>query len=171
MAVEWKRILLEGDAATLTTSDPSDVGVTAGSGTSLEAARADHVHDTAAGFIDNANKFTTGVVDSAAIGSDAIVNSHIATGAVESAEIGSDAILSSHISTAAVDSAAIGSDQVTSSHIAQLTETLDFNDNQAQDMVFHTVANATTRDALSAVLGKVVWQSDTLHAYICTSDA
>lgn len=40
---------------------------------------------------------------------------------------------------------------------------------QLTNQVVHTVANAAARDGLTAVLGKIVFQSDTLTAYLCTS--
>lgn len=129
MALEWKRILLDGDAAVLTSADPEDIGTTAAVGISEEASRADHVHRMGDGSIDVSTLFVGEVVDTAAIADDA----------------------------------------VTSDKIASLTAALDFAGQQAQDMVLHTVANATARDLLTPALGKVVWQTDELHPYICTS--
>jgi hypothetical protein len=42
---------------------------------------------------------------------------------------------------------------------------------QLTNQVIHTVANAAARDGLTAVLGKIAFQSDTLAAYLCTSIA
>jgi hypothetical protein len=42
---------------------------------------------------------------------------------------------------------------------------------QLTNQVIHTVANSTARDGLTAVLGKLAFQTDTLAAYICTSIA
>lgn len=67
----------QGAVATLTSSAPEDVGITAAVGDGSDAARDNHVHDTATGFIDNANKFASGVVDSAAIGSNAVQKEEI----------------------------------------------------------------------------------------------
>lgn len=139
MAVEWKKILLEGDAAIPSDATPANVGTTADKGTSAECSRADHVHDTAAGFIDNADKFAAGVVDTTALGADA------------------------------VDGTKIADDAVGSEHIEPLSAELDFAGQQAKDMVLHTVADATARNALTAIKGKVVWQTDQTHPYICTS--
>lgn len=66
-----------GNVATLTSTAPTDVGTTAAVGDGSEAARDNHVHDTAAGFIDNADKFASGVVDAAAIGSAAVAKEEI----------------------------------------------------------------------------------------------
>lgn len=48
---------------------------------------------------------------------------------------------------------------------------IDLAGYQLTNQVIHTVANATARDALTPVLGKIVWQTDTLAAYMCTSIA
>lgn len=66
-----------GGVATLTSSPPADVSTAAAVGTAGDAARADHVHDTAEGFIDLSTKFAAGVVDKAAIGADAVGNAEI----------------------------------------------------------------------------------------------
>lgn len=42
---------------------------------------------------------------------------------------------------------------------------------QFLNQVLHTVANASARDGLTPVLGKIAFQSDTLAAYLCTSIA
>lgn len=47
----------------------------------------------------------------------------------------------------------------------------DLAGHQLTNQVVHTVANSTARDALTAVLGKIAFQSDTLAAYLCTSIA
>src|SRR3972149_873644 len=62
---------------TLASTAPADVSTTAAVGIGTTAARDDHVHDTATGFIDNANKFAAGVVEAAAIGSNAVAASEI----------------------------------------------------------------------------------------------
>jgi hypothetical protein len=61
---------------------PENVGITAAVGSSDRAARADHVHDTAPGFIDNANKFAAGVVDAAALANNAVETTKIKDGNV-----------------------------------------------------------------------------------------
>lgn len=53
-----------------------------------------------------------------------------------------------------------------------MTGDLDFAENEAKDMIIHNVADATARDALAnPTIGKLVFQVDTLAAYICTSAA
>src|SRR3989304_4819496 len=66
-----------GDVATLSANAPADVGTAASAGAGTAASKDDHVHDTATGFIDNANKFASGVVDAAAIASNAVQASEI----------------------------------------------------------------------------------------------
>ncbi|MHA1303626.1 MAG: hypothetical protein ACTSPI_07995 [Candidatus Heimdallarchaeaceae archaeon] len=66
---EWKKILVEGDAAELQATDGSMTAVTTSAlvGTSSTAARSDHVHDLAEGAIDASNLFAANVVNTAAI--------------------------------------------------------------------------------------------------------
>lgn len=53
-----------------------------------------------------------------------------------------------------------------------MTGNLDFAEHQAVDMILHTVADATARDALAnPVVGKIVFQSDASAAYICLTTA
>lgn len=76
-ATEWKKLLLDGDAAELSDSAPQSVGTAGAAGTGTSASRDDHVHDLGTGCIDASDLFTSGVVDATAI----------ATGAVGSDEI------------------------------------------------------------------------------------
>jgi hypothetical protein len=62
----------------------------------------------------------------------------------------------------------IADDAVGSEHIEQLSAALDFGGQQAQDMKIHTVADATARLALTPLVGKLCWQTDELHPYVCT---
>ena len=48
---------------------------------------------------------------------------------------------------------------------------IDMAGYQLTNNVIHTVADATARNALTPVVGKMVFQTDTLAAYICTSAA
>jgi len=66
-----------GNIATLSANAPANVGTAAAAGSGTAASKDDHVHDTATGFIDNANKFAAGVVDAAAIASNAVQASEI----------------------------------------------------------------------------------------------
>lgn len=57
-----------GDLAGLTYGAPTSVGMANAEGAGAAVARASHVHDTEAGFIDSADKFAAGVVAAAALG-------------------------------------------------------------------------------------------------------
>ncbi len=50
-----------------------------------------------------------------------------------------------------------------------MTGDLDFAGHAAKDMKIHNVADATARNALSAGLGKAVFQADELAVYVCTA--
>ena len=75
----WVKVLLQGDAAELTTNSPASVGVTVSSGTAAAAARYDHVHNLAAGCISASNLFVSSVVDNAAMADSAIAAAEINT--------------------------------------------------------------------------------------------
>ncbi len=76
-----------GTVASLTGSAPANVGTAAAVGAATDAARANHVHDTDAGFIDLADKFAAGVIDNPALADNAVDTEEINTNAV-----GADAI-------------------------------------------------------------------------------
>ena len=80
----WKKILLEGDAATLSDSTPQPIGTTASAGTATDASRSDHVHTIGDGAINSSTMFASGVVD----------NNALADGAVTVSKINIDANLS-----------------------------------------------------------------------------
>jgi len=88
----WKKILLEGDAATLSDTASQPIGTSASAGTGGSAARWDHVHELGAGCIDDSSFFAAGVVDSNAIATGAVGSDEIATGAVGSDEIATNAV-------------------------------------------------------------------------------
>lgn len=50
-----------------------------------------------------------------------------------------------------------------------MTADLDFAGNDAKDMVIHTVADTDARDALTPVVGKMVWVTADLAPHVCTS--
>lgn len=50
-----------------------------------------------------------------------------------------------------------------------MTGDLDFAGNAAKDVKIHTVIDNDAKTALTPVVGKLVFQTDTLAAYICTS--
>ena len=87
MAAGFKKILIEGDAAALSIATPALVGTTTAPGSATDASKSDHVHEMGVGTIDNANQFGAGVVDAAAIATDAVDSAEIAADAVKAAEI------------------------------------------------------------------------------------
>lgn len=87
----WKKVLLEGDAATLSDTTSDSVGTTPSAGTGEAAARFDHIHDIGAGAIDNSNLFAGGVVDETAIGTNAVTRDKMADDSVGGAEISNTA--------------------------------------------------------------------------------
>ena len=89
-----------GGAAVLTDAAPADVGTTAAVGAGSLAARENHVHDTASGFIDNVNKFAASVVDNAAMADNAIANAELADNAVDTAELNTNSVGFDAIDTA-----------------------------------------------------------------------
>jgi hypothetical protein len=134
MAVEWKKILLEGD----TTTEMSLIKVSS--------------DDTTPGYLDG--KLVAGTAIDLTVGNPA---------GNETLEI--------KVEADGITAALIADDAVGSEHIEQLSAALDFGGNQAQDMTVHNVADAAARNGLTPVLGKMVFQADTLHPYICTSIA
>jgi len=151
MAVEWKKVALYDEVASLSDAAPEAVGTAAAAGTGTDASRNDHVHDLGADCIDSGDLIADDVVDT----------EHLAAGAVDTTALGADAVNGDKIADGAVGS----------EHIEALSAALDFAGNQATDHVIHTVADATARDALTPVVGKMVWQTDEGHPYVCTSAA
>lgn len=68
--------------------------------------------------------------------------------------------------------AAVASGDFKADGSVPMTGALDFAEQQAKDMIIHTVADATARDALAnPTIGKPVFQVDTLGVYVCTAAA
>ena len=61
-----------------------------------------------------------------------------------------------------------GADEILLHEFGEPTGAVDFNGQQAQHLIVHTVANAAARP--TAVIGKICWQTDTLAIYACTDD-
>lgn len=61
-----------------------------------------------------------------------------------------------------------GSDELLLHELGEPTGAVDFSEQQLQDAVVHTVADSTARDALTAAVGKIAWQTDELAIYACT---
>ena len=149
MAVTWKKVLLEGDAATASDVAPSSIGTAAAAGTGVNCSRDDHVHDIGADAIDSGDLIADDVINS----------EHYAAASIDTEHIAADQITS----------ALIADDAVGSEHIEQLSAALDFGGQQAQDVVIHTVADAAGMAGLTPVVGKLCWRTDTLSPYVCTA--
>jgi len=71
----------------LTETAPKDIGTAKSVGTGTTSARWDHVHDTAAGFIDTPDKFVSGVVNTTALKAGAVTDAKIATATITSGKL------------------------------------------------------------------------------------
>jgi len=145
---EWKKILIEGDAAELQATDGSMTAVTTSAiaGTSSTAARSDHLHDIAEGAIDNANLFDTGVVDSAAIASDAV---------------GADKITASAVTTAKISDSSVTTAKL------NIDDNVDFNANSALDFGTETVSSMTSSEVTSSeFVGRIVFDNTNSRPYV-----
>ena len=61
-----------------------------------------------------------------------------------------------------------GNDSIKLNEFAVPTGAVAFSGQQATNFIVHQVADATARDALTAVVGKMAMQIDDLSVYICT---
>jgi len=61
-----------------------------------------------------------------------------------------------------------GSDSIKLNELANPTSSVEFNKQQALNLLIHTVANEAGRPASPSV-GQIIFQNDTLAAYICTA--
>ncbi len=104
----WKKLAYADEVATLSDSNPSDIGTAASPGVASDASRHDHVHKIGTGAINSSGMFGSGVVDNAAIG----------TGAVDSDELAASAVIEAKIATGAVTNTKIGADAVDGDKIA-----------------------------------------------------
>lgn len=59
-------------------------------------------------------------------------------------------------------------DELTLDDFGEPTAAVDFDGQQAEDLVVHNVADAAARGALTGVVGKICYQVDTSAYYICT---
>lgn len=64
-----------------------------------------------------------------------------------------------------------GGDAIKLNELAVPTAAVPFNGQQFNDMVIHTVADSTALNALTPLVGKMAWRTDTLSPYVCTSAA
>jgi len=61
-----------------------------------------------------------------------------------------------------------GADAIKLNELAVPTSAVPFNGQQFTDMVIHTVADTTAMNALTPLVGKIVWKTDALAPYVCT---
>lgn len=97
---------------------PVSVGTAISGGSGNLLARANHVHDLAAGAIDTSDLFVAGVVDNAALASAAVDGPKIALGSVDSGRLATDAVTTAKILDGAVTTNKIGANQVAMSRMA-----------------------------------------------------
>jgi len=144
MAVEWKKILLDGD----TTTEMSLAKVSS--------------DDTTPGYLNGKLIAGTAIdLTEGTPGGNETLEIKVEDGGIDTTQLAADA----------VDGTKLADDAVGSEHIEQLDAALDFGGQQAQDMVLHIVADNAAKAELTPVVGKMVWQTDTAHPYICISAA
>ena len=146
---EWKKILVEGDASELQSTDGSMTAVTTAAiaGTSSSAARSDHVHDLASGAIDNANLFAADVVENAAIGANAVWTAQITDSAITTAKISASSVTTAKLN---------------------IDADVDFNANAALDFGTETVSDMTASSVVttSEFVGRIVFNNEDSRPYI-----
>ena len=196
MAVEWKKLAYEEDVVlktTLATAHSVMVANEANTPIELEVAASRIVGRASTGNIaaleksdvltllnvedgadvtDATNVASAGAVmesDFTAKG-DIIIGTGLGTAAVLGAgSNGQILTLDSEEATGVKWAAAGGTGDFKADGTVPMTGDLDFAGNAAKDVKIHTVANNTALLALTAVVGKLAFQTDTLAAYICTS--
>ena len=141
----WKKLAYADEVATLSDTNPSDIGTAASAGTGDAASRYDHVHVIGTGAINAAAMFGAEVVENAAIGD----------GAVDTEELAADAVTGDKLAD----------DAVGSEHIEPLSATLEVNGQQLKDACLENNA----ADPTTPVLGKVYFKTGDTHPYVCTA--
>ena len=99
----FKKILLDGDAASPSDNVPASVGTAASAGTGAACSRDDHVHDIGVGAIDAANLFAAGVVDNTALGADCVDGTKIADNAIGNEHLGDNCVKGAEIDETATN--------------------------------------------------------------------
>ena len=61
-----------------------------------------------------------------------------------------------------------GADAIKLNELAVPTAAVAHNGQQITDVVLHTVADTTAMNALTPLVGKIVWKTDALAPYVCT---
>jgi len=180
MAVEWAKVLLEGDQADNFVDLDDTPAALAGEGGKtvkvnvgadalefVDVPAADHkakvsADDTTEDYLLNKIVAGTGIaVTELTPGGDEDVEIKVDDLGVDTAQLAADAVTGDKIEN----------DAVGSEHIEALDAALDVNGQQLTDAVIHNVADGDARDALTPVVGKLVYQVDEGHLYVCTSAA
>ena len=195
MALTWKKLAYEDDVvlkslfdaqsvlaatadntpAAVTVAEQTFVGrKTGGNVTALTATEARTILNVEDGadVTDATNVASAGAVmesDYSAKGV-LIVGTGVGTAGALSAGTNGHALVADSGEVTGLKYAAVASGDFKADGTVPMTGALDFAEQQAKDMIIHTVADATARDALAnPTVGKIVFQSDTLAAYICTA--
>jgi hypothetical protein len=145
----WKKVLLDGDAASVFTQLTD--APAAYTGASLDLVRV-NVGETALEFVS-----ASGLTDD-----------HMVLVSVADTTPGylADKLLCDTDYFALTDSGAGDSTYTLSLDIGAA---VDFAGFQAQNVVLHTVADPAGLAGLTAAVGKIAWQTSDLHPYVCTS--
>jgi len=198
MALTWKKLAYEEDVVLKSlfdaqsilaaVSDDTPAAVTVAEQTIIGRITGGNIDDLSATQVrtlinvedgadvtDATNVASAGAVmesDYAAKG-DLIVGTGVGTAAVLTVgATNGHAIVVDSTTATGLNYAATGTGDFKADGTVAMTGNLDFAEKQAVDMIIHTVANATARDALAnPTVGKLAFQTDTLAAYICTSAA
>lgn len=101
-----------------TSGDITDIGTATAAGSTGQWADAGHTHQLGVGSIDAANLFAAGVVDAAAIATDAVGTPEIVALAVGTAELAADAVTGAKIADDAVDSEHIVDGSIDLAHMS-----------------------------------------------------
>ena len=197
MALTWKKLAYEDDVvlkslfdaqsvlaattdntpAALTVAEQTFVGrKTGGNVTALTATEARTILNVEDGadVTDATNVASAGAVmetDYSAKGA-IVVGTGAGTAGVLAAGTNGYALVTDSGEVTGLKWTAVGAGDFKADGSVPMTGALDFAEQQAKDMIIHTVADATARDALAnPTVGKIVLQTDTLAAYICTAAA
>lgn len=147
----WKKILLEGDAAELTSSTPEAIVEDASGavGTDTTAARSDHVHASPSDWTPASHK-----TDHENGGGDEISVAGL------SGELADDQPPKSHAS----DHKDGGSDEILLHELGEPTGVIDINQQQLDGAVLEVAASAP--DVASEVEGQIYYNSADDHPYV-----
>jgi len=194
MAVTWKKLAYEDDVVlktTLATANSVMIATTANTPIELAVAASRIVGRGAAGDITALDKAAALTILNVEDGADVTDATNVGNaGAVMESDFTTkgDIIIGTGVGTAAVLgigsenqvlavggagatglqwTAAGGTGDFLADGTVPMTGDLDFAGNAAEDMKIHTVADGASYP--TAVVGKLVWRTDNLAPYVCTS--